>query len=162
VTAGTKYLVDEGIADPERICTVGWSYGGYAALMSVVEHGDLYRCVVSIAGVTDPRSLSNASRQFVGGLGARTFIGVGEEVFVQGSPRERVAEIDVPVLLVHPREDANVPFAQSETFASALERAGKKVELVEYDEAEHDIEPERYRIDLLTRLGEFLDAHIGQ
>src|SRR5690606_36164036 len=156
------YLVDEGIADPEHICIVGWSYGGYAALMSAVEHGELYRCVASIAGVTDPRGLSSAMRQFIGGLGARAFIGAGEEVFKVGSPLERVAEIEPPVLLVHPHKDANVPFSQSQTFASALRRAGKDFEFIEYEEAEHSIVPERYRIDLLTRLAAFLDEHTGR
>jgi len=56
----------------------------------------------------------------------------------------------------------NVPFSQSDTFASALGRAHKEVEFVEYEHAEHDIAPERYRIDLLTRLGAFLEKQIGQ
>jgi dipeptidyl aminopeptidase/acylaminoacyl peptidase len=159
IGAGARYLVEQGIADRERMCVVGWSYGGYAALMSAVEHGDKYRCAVSIAGVTDPLALSAGMRQFVGGLGSRTFIGAGDDVFKAGSPLERAGEIDVPVLLIHPHEDANVPFAQSEAFARALERARKDVEFVEYEQAEHDISPERYRIDLLARLAEFLGAH---
>jgi dipeptidyl aminopeptidase/acylaminoacyl peptidase len=52
IAAGTDYLIAEGIADPEKICAVGWSYGGYAALMSVIEDPEQYRCVASIAGVT--------------------------------------------------------------------------------------------------------------
>lgn len=162
IAAGASYLASEGIAERERICVVGWSYGGYAALMSAVEHPELYRCAASIAGVSDPKALSAAMRQFVGGLSARRFIGAGEDVFEAGSPLARVGEIDMPVLLVHPRKDANVPFAQSETFARALERAGKEFEFVEYEEAEHDISPERYRIDLLARLAEFLDGQIGR
>jgi dipeptidyl aminopeptidase/acylaminoacyl peptidase len=53
-----------------------------------------------------------------------------------------------------------VPRAQATTFARALERAGKDVELIEYDLAEHSITPERYRMDLLARLGEFLDENL--
>ncbi len=48
----------EGIADPERTCIVGWSYGGYAALMGAMREPDLYRCVVSIAGVADLRAVA--------------------------------------------------------------------------------------------------------
>ena len=54
LTDGAMYLVKSGIADPNRICVVGWSYGGYAALMSGVEEPERYRCLVSIAGVSDP------------------------------------------------------------------------------------------------------------
>jgi dipeptidyl aminopeptidase/acylaminoacyl peptidase len=57
LTDGAQYLVDQGIADPARICVVGWSYGSYAALMSGVEESDRYRCIASIAGVTDPQTL---------------------------------------------------------------------------------------------------------
>jgi dipeptidyl aminopeptidase/acylaminoacyl peptidase len=158
IAAGTDYLIAEGIADPDKICAVGWSYGGYAALMSVIEDKERYRCVASIAGVTDPKALGFNAMNFVGGRAAREFI--GEDAEKNGSPLARVDEIAVPVLLVHGVQDANVPRAQSVTLARALERAGREVEFVEYDLAEHSITPERYRTDLLARLGAFLDANL--
>lgn len=79
----------------------------------------------------------------------------------KGSPIQRANEIGVPVLLAHARHDLNVPFSQSDTFATALGRAHKDVEFVVYDYAEHNIAPERYRIDLLTRLGAFLEKQTG-
>jgi dipeptidyl aminopeptidase/acylaminoacyl peptidase len=95
---------------------------------------------------------------FVGGRGAREFI--GEDAEKNGSPLARVEEIAVPVLLVHGVQDANVPRAQSVTLARALERAGRNFEFVEYDLAEHSITPERYRTDLLARLGAFLEENL--
>jgi dipeptidyl aminopeptidase/acylaminoacyl peptidase len=160
IAAGTEYLIAEGIADPEKICMTGWSYGGYAALMSVIEDPERYRCVASIAGVTDPKALGFNALNFVGGRAAREFIGNDAEVRKDGSPLERVEEIDVPVLLVHGVQDANVPLAQSVTLARGLERAGGDVEFVEYNLAEHSITPERYRTDLLARLGEFLQENL--
>jgi dipeptidyl aminopeptidase/acylaminoacyl peptidase len=163
IAAGTQYLVKEGIADPKRICAVGWSYGGYAALMSVIENPKTYRCVVSIAGVTDPAALAARAESFVGGAAAGEFIGANDpDVRVKGSPIQRAKEIAVPVLLVHARHDLNVPFGQSETFATALGRAHKDVEFVTYDYAEHNIAPERYRIDLLARLGAFLEKQTSK
>ena len=67
ITATTKWAIAEGIADPAHTCIVGWSYGGYAALMSAVRESDLYKCVVSIAGVSDLRALANDERRFYGG-----------------------------------------------------------------------------------------------
>jgi dipeptidyl aminopeptidase/acylaminoacyl peptidase len=154
ITDGVKYLVDEGIADAGRICAVGWSFGGYAALMSGIEEPDRYRCIVSIAGVTNPQRLG-----WVSGRSARTFIGTDEEVTKRGSPVNRAAEIQDPVLLVHAEKDVNVPFSQSKLMLEALQKHGKSVEFITYENAEHSIIPERYRIDLLTRLGEFLDRH---
>jgi dipeptidyl aminopeptidase/acylaminoacyl peptidase len=162
ITAGVDYLVDEGIVDPQRVCAVGWSYGGYAALMSVIEHPELFRCVASIAGVTDPRRLANSMDRFVGGRAAREFIGAGDtDVGTAGSPIERVEEIAVPVFLAHGERDVNVPFEQSQRFARQLRREDKRYEFVEYEYAEHDIRADRYRIDLLTRLGDFLGENLG-
>jgi dipeptidyl aminopeptidase/acylaminoacyl peptidase len=157
IAAGVDYLVAEGIADPKRICIVGWSYGGYAALMSAIEKPKLFRCVASIAGVSDPRALSEHQGNFVDGRTARELIGSStDEVRLAGSPMQRVGELSVPVLLAHAERDLAVPFSQSAEFAKALRRARKSVEFARYEAAEHDIRPERYRIDLLTRLGAFL------
>jgi len=162
IAAGADYLVRLGIADANRLCTVGWSYGGYAALMSAIEQPKKYRCVASIAGVTDPGELSRSEMRFIGGSRALAFIGAGDpEVRKAGSPSTRAKEIQVPVLLAHAKQDLNVPFAQSADFAKALKRSQKDVEFIEYDYAEHDIRPERYRVDLLTRLGAFLEMHLA-
>ena len=53
ITAGVEYLIKEGIVDQNRICIVGASYGGYAALWGLVKTPDLYRCGISFAGVSD-------------------------------------------------------------------------------------------------------------
>ena len=81
--------------------------------MSAIENASSYRCVVSIAGDTDPKDLSSAMLDYVGGRGAAAFIGTGDEVYEQGSPVDRAEEFAVPVLLIHARKDINVPFAQS-------------------------------------------------
>jgi dipeptidyl aminopeptidase/acylaminoacyl peptidase len=140
---------------------LGWSFGGYVALMSAVEKPEMFRCVASIAGVTDPRALSSTVSRYVGGSTVREFIGSSDpEIGKAGSPVERAEEIEVPVLLVHATRDTNVPLEQSMLLAKALRRANKSVELIEYEFADHDIRPARYRTDLLARLGAFLDANL--
>lgn len=162
ITAGADYLVREGIADPRRLCVVGWSYGGYAALMSAIEEPTRYRCVASVAGVTDPGALSTNALRFVGGSRAFAFIGADDdEVRNAGSPNARADAIRVPIFLAHARQDLNVPFEQSANLTKTLRRAHKDVEFVEYEDAEHDISPERYRVDLLTRLGAFLQRNLA-
>lgn len=163
ITDGVKYLVDQGIADPARICIVGWSYGGYAALMSSIEHAANYRCAASIAGVTNPEVLGNLMREnVVGGKGAQAFIGDSDDVLKQGSPERRAAEIKLPLFMAHARKDTSVPYQQGHDLAEALRKAQRPAEFITYEDAGHDIRPERYRIDLLARLGEFLRQHIGQ
>ncbi len=154
--------MDQGIADPDRICVVGWSYGGYAALLSGVEEPDRYRCLVSIAGVTDPRTLIDDYRHFLNRKAMQKFIGRDAEVIKRGSPLKRASEISAPVLLFHGDQDVNVPIGHSKKMAKALKRAKKSVEYIEYEDVEHSIRRNGYRIDMLDRIGSFLDAHIGQ
>jgi len=154
--------VDQGIADPARICVVGWSYGGYAALMSGVEEPDRYRCLVSIAGVTDPQMLIDDYRHFINRKGVRAFVGSDTEVIKHGSPLKRASEIQAPVLLFHGDQDLNVSVDHSQKMAKAVKRAKKSVEYIEYEDVEHSIRHNGYRVDMLDRIGSFLDAHIGQ
>jgi dipeptidyl aminopeptidase/acylaminoacyl peptidase len=162
LTDGAQYLVDQGIADPSRMCVVGWSYGGYAALMSGVEEPDRYRCIVSIAGVSDPGMLIEDYRHFLNSKSVQKFIGRDAEVIKRGSPLKRASEIKAPVLLFHGDLDLNVGVAHSKKMAKALKRAKTPVEYIEYEDVEHSIRRNGYRVDMLDKIGAFLHAHIGE
>ncbi len=153
---GIQSLIAEGIADPTRICVVGWSYGGYAALMSAAEFPKRYRCVVSIAGVSDPVDLIDEA---YGHTKKFRVSQIGRDL-VGGAPNKRAMEIQVPVLLFHGDMDVNVPIEHSEDMQKALRRAKKEVQFVEYEGADHNIEFERQRIDMLQRIGDFLNQHL--
>ena len=63
ISDGVKKMIADGIADPKRVCIVGGSYGGYAALAGATFSSDLYACAVSVAGVSDlPRMLQHERR----------------------------------------------------------------------------------------------------
>jgi dipeptidyl aminopeptidase/acylaminoacyl peptidase len=162
LTDGAAYLVSQGIADPARICAVGWSYGGYAALMSGIEEPDRYRCIVSIAGVTDLQMKLDDARFFTNRKEAQERIGRDPDVVKLGSPVNRASEIRAPVLLFHGDQDINVPIEHSEKMAKALKGRKESVEFIEYEDVAHSIRRNGYRVDMLDRIGSFLDAHIGQ
>jgi dipeptidyl aminopeptidase/acylaminoacyl peptidase len=130
--------------------------------MSGVEEPDRYRCLVSIAGVTDPVMLIDQHRHFLNRKGVTKFIGRDTEVIKHGSPLKRASEIRAPVLLFHGDQDLNVSVDHSQKMAKALKRAKKSVEYIEYEDTEHSILRNGYRVDMLDRIGSFLDAHIGQ
>ena len=162
LTDGAKALIDDGTVDENRICVLGWSYGGYAALMSAVESQGLYKCVTSIAGVTDPGTQLREDKKYEGYKAVRKFMGAGDkDVTETGSPLNRADELNVPVLMFHGTKDVNVSVKNSEKLADALRDKGKPVEYVEYEDAEHDIWRSSYRIDMFARIGAFLDAYIG-
>jgi dipeptidyl aminopeptidase/acylaminoacyl peptidase len=160
LTDGAQYLVDQKIADPARICVVGWSYGGYAALMSGVEEPERYRCVVSIAGVADPAMLIDDYRHFLGKSAVKEFVSWEEDVVQHGSPLKRASEFRAPVLLFHGERDVNVTVKHSRRLAKALKRNKKKVQYVEYKGVEHSIRRNADRVDMLDRIGAFLASNL--
>jgi len=129
--------------------------------MSAIEQPDLYKCVVSIAGVTDLKMLAREYQKVVGSASIQTFIGTDDATLDSGSPQERAAEIKAPVLLFQGEKDQNVQEEQASAMADRLQYAGKKVQYIEYDDVEHDIRRNQYRIDMLSRIGEFLAEYIG-
>lgn len=160
IGAGAKYLIDQKIADPAGVCIVGWGFGGYAALMSGSADPGMYKCTVSIGGPGNPEKLGMMGRNMVSGRRFLSFAGGPDAARAQfGSPEERARAIKAPVLLIQAAKDYTVPYAQFEDLALALKSGGVKVETAEYEHAEHTIWTERYRIDLLARIGEFLDAN---
>src|SRR5690606_30526845 len=109
ITAGARWLISEGIADPKRMCIVGWSYGGQGALIGAVKEPDLYQCTVSIAGVSDIAQLQRDDSRFYGGrVAVRETAGSNRRELAEVSPRRQAERIKVPVLLVHGDADIQV------------------------------------------------------
>ena len=160
ITAAAKYLVSQGIADPKRLAIVGWSYGGYAALLSAAEQPTLYRGVVAIAPVTDLDLLKSESNDFTDSALVKSFVGSGPDT-IQGSPLRRAAEIKAPVLLFHGDLDGNVNIAHSDKMLAALKSAGDQAELVRFPGLDHQLDDSEARTQMLTKMGTFLDGLIG-
>jgi dipeptidyl aminopeptidase/acylaminoacyl peptidase len=160
ITASAHYLVDQGIADPKRLAIVGWSYGGYAALQSAGIEPTLYKAAVAIAPVTDLSLLKSEAKFFTNQNLVADFVGSGSNA-TDGSPVHHASDIKVPVLMFHGDLDLNVAIAQSERMEDALTKAGDKVELVKFAGLDHQLNDSDARTQLLTRIGEFLDASIG-
>jgi len=160
ITASAKYLVSKGIADPNRLAIVGWSYGGYAALLSGVEQPALYKAVVAIAPVTDLSLLKREASNFTNSRLVSGFVGSGPEI-AQGSPLRRASEIKAPVLLFHGDLDGNVDIEHSNKMIAALRSVGDRAELVRFPGLDHQLDDSDARTQMLTRIGEFLDAAIG-
>ncbi|AQR63336.1 hypothetical protein BZG35_03660 [Brevundimonas sp. LM2] len=165
---GVRHLTDQGIVDPARVCIVGASYGGYAALAGPTLDRGVYRCAVAVAGVSELRRMvayeaergegrdNEAVRywnRFMGGDGPR------DRSLDARSPARLAAEADAPILLIHGRDDTVVPIEQSRLMDSALRRAGKPVELVELGGEDHWLSRTETRMRMLTETVRFLETH---
>lgn len=125
------WAVKEGIADPNRVCVVGGSYGGYAALWAVLRNPERYRCAASWAGVTDwDKMLSYDRRVLTRKAGKRwtaKIEGDDKELDLKDvSPYKLARNLNRPVLLAHGTDDKNVPFKQFETMQKAAKKAPVK------------------------------------
>lgn len=155
-----RWLVREKIADPAKLAIVGWSYGGYAALQSAVVDPTVYKAVVAIAPVTDLPGLKEEHRYWSDFELVSGYVGDGPHVH-DGSPVEHADKIKVPVLLFHAEHDANVSVQQSRKMAARLKSAGGKVELVTWEDLDHQLEDSSVRAQMLARTDAFLREALG-
>lgn len=161
---GVQWAVKQGVADPQRVCIVGASFGGYAALMGVAKTPDLYRCAVSFAGVSDLVELARDANMYRFGADAME-AQVGsldneKERLKTTSPRFLAPQIKAPVLLIHGTTDRSVPFYQAELMQSALKEAGKKFRFVKQDLGDHHLSIYEHRLEFFTELEAFLAKNL--
>jgi dipeptidyl aminopeptidase/acylaminoacyl peptidase len=164
LTDAVRWSVDQGVSDPKRICIVGASYGGYAALMGAVKTPELYRCAVSFAGVSDVLDLIDHQSDYIGGrAAAERLIGKAwgdRERLKATSPALHAERIAAPVLLLHGSADRVVPVEQSRVMAKALKRAGKPHRYIEQEGGDHDLSREAHQVEFFKALEVFLDEHL--
>ncbi|MBU2114124.1 MAG: S9 family peptidase [Gammaproteobacteria bacterium] len=160
VEDGTRWLINKGIADPKRICIVGASYGGYAALMGVVKTPDLYQCAVSFAGVTDVEALVKSHRRYTNYEVVKKQLGDDFDLLEQRSPVNHVDKIQVPVLLVHGTKDRSVPVKQSVAMYKALKSEDKDVQYIELEDGDHYLSTNSHRLQTFQAMDSFLKQHL--
>lgn len=162
-------LVSAGHADPERVCIVGASYGGYAALAGGAFTPELYDCIVAIAPVSDiPEMMSEVRRSsgrshwLVDYWRELTVNEGGRDSMRAVSPARYADSFHAPVLLIHGRDDTVVEIEQSRIMERALKRANKPVEFISQRNGDHWLTARETRLETLQAAGEFVDQHIGQ
>jgi acetyl esterase/lipase len=170
ITDGVMKLIADGIADPKRICIVGASYGGYAALAGATFTPDLYACAVSVAGISDlPKLLDDTEDEAGQYSKAMSYLNsrIGNTSSDRArldatSPARHADRVRCPVLLMHGESDFTVPIDQSQEEYDRLRRAGKSVEFIRFEgDEDHYLERAETRIRMLTEIEKFLTRNIG-
>ncbi|MCJ2181724.1 S9 family peptidase [Novosphingobium sp. 1949] len=155
-----RWLVSQGIAAPDKLAIVGWSYGGYAALQSGVTEPGLFKAIVAIAPVTDLALLREESRDFTNFRFVDRQIGDGPQV-AAGSPAQHAGAIAVPVLMFHGTLDQNVDIEQTRLMQRRLQSASKTVDVVEFEGLAHSLDDSVARRTLLSQSNAFLRRTMG-
>jgi dipeptidyl aminopeptidase/acylaminoacyl peptidase len=162
---GVRYLAKEGIVDPKRVCIVGASYGGYAAMAGPTLDPGVYRCAAAYAGISDLASFTpwvknqngvGSQRYLIRFLGAES---AKDPSLSQISPARNVDKVTVPMLLIHGRDDTVVPLAQSQMMADALRKAGKPVDMLVLNSTDHWLSKGETRLAMLQAITAFLEKN---
>ncbi|WP_045860595.1 alpha/beta hydrolase family protein [Teredinibacter purpureus] len=168
ITDGVANLVKKGIVDPNRVCIVGWSYGGFAALAGGAYTPDLYQCVVSVNGVSDlPRMLKNEKSEYgrdhwVVNYWERAMADgkADKQTLKNVSPAFSAEAFQAPVLLIGGGRDKVVPIKQSEVMRSRLKKAGKDVEMITFKKGDHSLMEGEERVAAAEAIINFVGKHL--
>ncbi len=161
VDAGARWLVEQGIADSDRICIVGWSYGGYSAAMGLVKSPELYRCGVGINGVYNlPQYIADA-REYVGGTVWTRHIGLEGEKTRSVSPHHQADRFKAPFLIIHAVDDHRVRVGQADGLYEELKENDKAATLIKVEHGGHSMVTTEARQTILQTIEQFLSLSIG-
>jgi dienelactone hydrolase len=161
VVDGARWAIQTGISDPDKVCIVGWSFGGYVALLGAQRNPDLFHCAVDIAGVSDLGLLIDEGYHWLNGGGTvKKQIGVDPAKLKRDSPHLHAADFKVPLLMLHGQMDAQVPFEQSQIMDQALKQAHVDHRFIVVPGADHSFSDVKDRITLLQETEAFLHEHL--
>jgi len=162
---GVRWLAAQGVIDPKRVCIVGASYGGYAALAGATLDLGVYRCAVSYAGPADLRAMVGWSGDYEGMQARRYWLrymgakDAGDPALAAISPAAHVDALNIPLLLIHGKDDTVVPLAQSRIMANDARAAGKRVDLEVLDSTDHWLTRGATRLQMLRAAMAFVEKN---
>ena len=163
VRTALTWMVENGVAAEGHICTMGGSYGGYAAMMSSIKDDDIIACAISLNGVSSlPLLVEYLETHRFHDLTVPRIRGrLSDFALRRRSPLNRADLVRVPVLLLHSTRDSNVPFDHGRLMATMLAREGKDAKFIVIEGAEHQLVRAADKRLYYDSALSFLDAHIG-
>lgn len=168
ITWGVKYLIDQGIADPERIGIFGGSYGGYATLAGLAFTPDLYAAGVSFVGPSNLITLLNsippyweAMRITLHTRMADPATPEGQEWLTKASPLNAADSISAPLMVVQGQNDPRVLKAESDQIVVALRDRGFPVEYLNAPDEGHGFARPLNNMAFVAAMEKFFAEHLG-
>lgn len=161
---GMDWLAKQGIVNPARVCIVGSSYGGYAAMWGVIRNPERYRCAASYAGVADWESMLKYDRRYLTKKASDKWrsrvTGNGDLLLNDVSPTRQAMTLQRPILLAHGKLDSNVPISQSTKFIAALPKSARsQVSQLVFDDEGHSFMNPANLENWFDKLDAFLSQH---
>ncbi len=164
VTDATRWAIAQGIADPQRICIFGGSYGGYAALEGAVKEPDLYKCAIGYVGVYDLALMyrrGDIPQSSYGESYLKQVLGEDMHVLAQRSPIDQLDRLKAHVMLVVGGKDTRVPPIQGSNLHVALNNRHIPHVWIDKPNEMHGFYDEGNLTELYMQIVQFLGANIG-
>lgn len=168
LTDAVHDLANQGVIDKDRVCIVGGSYGGYAALAGATFTPELYKCVVSINGVSDVKRMLHTEERDNGMY--HWVVSYWQDLIAKGdvnaehleqiSPINHIDKVRAPILLIHGKRDKTVLVEQSKNMFSQLKKAKKAATFIELEHGVHHLSNADNRMKALKAIGQFIKQHI--
>jgi dipeptidyl aminopeptidase/acylaminoacyl peptidase len=160
LTDAANWLIDQGVADAERICIVGASYGGYAAAMAAVKTPDLFKCAISFAGVSSLKELVSESRHYTNNTFVKNQIGDKSRDLKARSPYYQAEKVTIPMLFLHGEKDRVVDVKQSRMMVKKLRKLNKDVDYIELEDGDHYLSLQKNRHATFKAMDAFLKKYL--
>ena len=165
ITDGVNWLINEGIADPDRIAIYGASYGGYATLAGLTFTPDLYACGVDYVGVSNLFTFIETIPPYWELYREMLYEMVGhpeedKDLLTAGSPALNVEKITAPLFIAQGANDPRVKKSESDQMVEALKNQGVEVPYMVKENEGHGFYNEENRFDFYRAMTEFLDKHL--
>lgn len=165
IVDATRWAIDQGHADKDRICIYGASFGGYAAMMAPAREQGLFKCAFGYVGAYDAEIQMQDSDTAKSERGRRYIaiaLGDSKSVRAAASPVNHAESIRIPVYLAAGQRDARCPPQNTEAMQKALTAAGNPPEGVILQAGEgHGFYKEESNVRLYTEMLTFFSRHIG-
>jgi dipeptidyl aminopeptidase/acylaminoacyl peptidase len=156
-----QWVKESGQANTDKACIVGASYGGYAALVAGFQTPDMFKCIISIAGVSDMEAQINHWKRFGSDGYVDNAVSKDPDEMKKVSPVNHAKLFKAPVLLLHGQSDIRVSYYQSEVMYDALKDAGKDVEYELFKFGTHHLNDAANRTKAMTMMEAFLTKHLN-
>jgi dipeptidyl aminopeptidase/acylaminoacyl peptidase len=166
ITDGVQWLIQQGIADPERIAIYGGSYGGYATLSGITRTPDLYAAAVDYVGVSNLLTFMNTIPPYWKPMLTKMHSMVGSpekdhERLVATSPALNAHRIKTPLFIAQGAHDPRVNKDESDQMVAALKARGVEVEYMVKDNEGHGFHNDENKFEFYERMEAFLQQHLS-
>ena len=159
--SGVDYVIEMGVADPDKLVVMGGSYGGFSTFWAITQT-DRFKAAVAHAAISDWYS-------FYGQTDIPQYLKWGfeghawetTETYRRLSPITFAHKVTTPLLITHGERDFRVHIAQADQYYTALKKMGVEVEFVRYPREGHGIREPNHRLDWVKRHQDWFDKHLG-